>query len=146
MAIEKRVEEHIIVSKYIFPYLVLGSGLTQSTITLLEDYSKAGTGRSGATRKFWFGFHITRQMLQDQQFLATSRLIFGQSKWANILLDISLTPSIQSLRNHGSGSQLLFCILRLPLSGRSLSIHLTQSHLAVAIFSSILNLSWSSKH
>ena len=52
MAIEKWVEEHIIVSKYIFPYLVLGSGLTQSTITLLEDYSKAGTGRSGATRKF----------------------------------------------------------------------------------------------
>ena len=57
MAIEKRVEVHIIVSKYIFPYLVLGSSLTQSTITqstmtLLKDYSKAGTGWSGATRKF----------------------------------------------------------------------------------------------
>jgi hypothetical protein len=46
MAIEKRV---VI---YIFPYLVLGSVLTQSTITLLEDYSKAGMGRSRATRMF----------------------------------------------------------------------------------------------
>jgi hypothetical protein len=45
MAIEKRVEAHIIVSKYIFPYLLLGSRLTQSTMTLLKDYSKAGTGR-----------------------------------------------------------------------------------------------------
>ena len=45
MAIEKRVEAHIIVSKYIFPYLVLGSSLTQSTTTLLKNYSKA-------TRKF----------------------------------------------------------------------------------------------
>jgi hypothetical protein len=44
MAIEKRVEVHIIVSKYIFSYLVLGSSLTQSTMTLLKDYSKAGTG------------------------------------------------------------------------------------------------------
>ena len=52
MAIEKRVEVHIIVSKYIFPYLVLGSSLTQSTMTLLKDYSKASSGRSGATRKF----------------------------------------------------------------------------------------------
>ena len=39
MAIEKRVEAHII-----------GSGSTQSTITLLKDYSKEGTDRSGATR------------------------------------------------------------------------------------------------
>jgi hypothetical protein len=46
MAIEKRV------AIYIFPYLVLGSGLTQSTITLLEDNSKAGMGRSRATRMF----------------------------------------------------------------------------------------------
>jgi hypothetical protein len=92
MAIEKRVEVHIIVSKYIFSYLVLGSSLTQSTMTTLKDYSKAGTGWSGATRKFWFGFHITWQMLQDQQFLATSRLIFGQLKWANIPLEVSLTP------------------------------------------------------
>jgi hypothetical protein len=45
MAIEKRVEAHIIVSKYIFPYLLLGSSLTQSTMTLLKDYSKAGIGR-----------------------------------------------------------------------------------------------------
>ena len=60
MAIDKRVEAHIKVSKNIFPYLVLGSNLTQSTITLLKDFSKADTGRSGATRKFLFGFHITR--------------------------------------------------------------------------------------
>ena len=52
MAIDKRVEVHIIVSKYIFPYLVLGSSLTQSTMALLKDYSKAGTRPSGATRKF----------------------------------------------------------------------------------------------
>ena len=52
MAIEKRVEAHIIVRKNIFPYLVLGSGLTQSTITLLEDYSKTGMGLSRATRMF----------------------------------------------------------------------------------------------
>ena len=50
MAIEKRVEEHIIDSKCRFPYLVLGNGPTQSTMTLRKDYSKAGTGRSGATR------------------------------------------------------------------------------------------------
>ena len=55
-------------------------------------------------------------------------------------------PSVQSLTNHGPGSQLLSCILPLPLSGRSLYIHLTQSHLAVAIFSSMLSLSWNSKH
>ena len=46
MAIEKRVVIHI------FPYLVLGSGLPQSTITLLEDYSKVGMGLSRATRMF----------------------------------------------------------------------------------------------
>ena len=46
MAIEKRV---VI---YIFPYLVLGSGLTQSTITLLEDYSKTGMARRRATQMF----------------------------------------------------------------------------------------------
>ena len=49
---KKRVEAHIIVSKYRFPYLVLGSSLAQSTITLLKDYSKAGKGQGGATRKF----------------------------------------------------------------------------------------------
>jgi hypothetical protein len=38
MTIEKRVIIHI------FPYLVLGSGHTQSTITILKDYSKADTG------------------------------------------------------------------------------------------------------
>jgi hypothetical protein len=48
MAIEERVEAHIIVSKYIFPYLVLGSSLTQLTMTQLKEYSKAATGRSRA--------------------------------------------------------------------------------------------------
>ena len=47
MAIEKRVN-----SKYKFPYLVLGSDPIQSTMTLLKDYSKADTGRSGAARMF----------------------------------------------------------------------------------------------
>jgi hypothetical protein len=37
MAIEKRVEAQIIDSKYIFPYLVLGSGLTLSTKNILKD-------------------------------------------------------------------------------------------------------------
>ena len=46
MAIEKRMVIHI------FPYLVLGSGLKQSTITLLEDYSKEGMGLTQATRMF----------------------------------------------------------------------------------------------
>ena len=46
MASGKRVEAHIIVSNYRFPYLVLGSGPTQSTTTLLKESSKAGTGRS----------------------------------------------------------------------------------------------------
>ena len=50
MAIEKRVEVHIIVSKYRSPYLASGSGSTQSTITLLKDSSKEGTDRNGATR------------------------------------------------------------------------------------------------
>jgi hypothetical protein len=45
MASGKRVEAHIIVSNYRFPYLVLGSGPTQSTTTLLKESSKAGMGR-----------------------------------------------------------------------------------------------------
>jgi hypothetical protein len=52
MAIEKRVEAHIIFSKYIFPYLVLGSSFAQSTMTLLKDYSKAGTGGSEVLIRF----------------------------------------------------------------------------------------------
>jgi hypothetical protein len=52
----KGVEAHIIVSNYRFPYLVLESGPTQSTITLLKESSKAGTGRSVAAWMFWFGF------------------------------------------------------------------------------------------
>jgi hypothetical protein len=62
MAIEKRVEAHIIVSKYRFPYLVLGSG------------------------------PITWQMLQDQQLSGTPRLIFGHYKRVNILLEVFVTP------------------------------------------------------
>jgi hypothetical protein len=50
------------------------------------------------------------------------------------------------LTNHEPGSQLLSCIFPVPSTGRSLYIHLAQSHLAVAIFSSILSLSWNSKH
>jgi hypothetical protein len=46
MASGKRVVAHIIASNYRFPYLVLGSGPTQSTISLLKESSKAGTGRS----------------------------------------------------------------------------------------------------
>jgi hypothetical protein len=66
------------VSKYVFPYLVFGSGPTQSTRTLLKDSSKESTYRSGATRKLLIISPITRQMLKDQQFSATSRLIFGK--------------------------------------------------------------------
>jgi hypothetical protein len=140
MAIDKRV------AIYIFPYLVLGSGLTQSTIILRDDYSKAGMGLSRATRKFWFGFHITRYMLQDQQFLATSGLIFGQYKWANISLEVSLTPNCFVIDESWARLTTPFCILPVPLPGRSLYIHFPQSHMEVAIFSSILSLSWNSKH
>jgi hypothetical protein len=48
------VEAHIIVSNYRFPYLVLGSGPTQSTITLLKESSKAGKGRSVAAESLGF--------------------------------------------------------------------------------------------
>ena len=52
MASGKRVEAHIIVSNYRFPYLVLESGPAQSTITLLKESSNAGTGLSVAARMF----------------------------------------------------------------------------------------------
>ena len=39
-----------------------------------------------------FVFPITRPMLQDQQFWATPCFIFGQLKWANIALEVLLTP------------------------------------------------------
>ena len=42
--IRKKPEEaHSMVSKYVFPYLVLGSGPTQSTLTLPKDASKEST-------------------------------------------------------------------------------------------------------
>jgi hypothetical protein len=44
----KRVETHIIVSKYWLPRLVLGNGPTQSIIIRLNGSSKAGIGFSGA--------------------------------------------------------------------------------------------------
>ena len=72
------MEAHIIVSKHIFPYLVLGRGPMRSTITLLTDSSTAGMSRSGATRMVWFAFPLTWQVLQDLQSSATSRLSFGQ--------------------------------------------------------------------
>ena len=128
MAIETRV---VI---YIFPCLVLGSGLKQSTLTLLEDYSKAGMGRSRATRMFGRCYKINSSWLRLVFYLASrsgpiSRWRFCQH------------PSFQSLTNHEPGSQLLSCIFPVPSTGRSLYIHLAQSHLAVAIFSSILSLS-----
>ena len=46
----KREEAHIMVSKYVFPYSMLGSGPRQSALTLLKDYAKENTYRSGATR------------------------------------------------------------------------------------------------
>ena len=52
MAIEKQVKAHIIVIKYRFPYLFLGSGPIQSTMTVLEDDSNAGTVQRGATQMF----------------------------------------------------------------------------------------------
>jgi hypothetical protein len=36
MALEKQVEAHIKVSKYRFPYLVLGSGTIQSTMPVVK--------------------------------------------------------------------------------------------------------------
>ena len=42
------VETHIIVNKYWFPLLVLGSGPTQSIMTRLNGSSKAGIDFSGA--------------------------------------------------------------------------------------------------
>ena len=47
-----QVDAHIIVSKQRVPYLVLGRGPTESTITLQKETSETGTGRSGATQMF----------------------------------------------------------------------------------------------
>jgi hypothetical protein len=141
MAIEKRVY-----SKYRFPYLVLGNGPIQSTMTLLKDYSKSDTGRSGAARMFWIGFHITRQMSQDQQFSATSRLIFGPYKWVVIPLEELLTPKCSFIDESWATLTTAF----LYFSGTTLwqiTLHSSaQLHLAVAIFLSILSLSWNCKH
>jgi hypothetical protein len=52
-----------------------------------------------------------------------------------------ISASFELMTNHGPRSQLLSCILPVPLSGRLLYIHLAQSHLAVAIFLSMLSLS-----
>ena len=60
----KRVEEHIIVSKYWCPDFDLGSGPTQSIITLLKGSEKAGIGLSGAFGIFWLGLPITWQVWQ----------------------------------------------------------------------------------
>jgi hypothetical protein len=38
------------VSKYVFPYLMLGSGPRQSALTLLKDNAKENTYRRGATQ------------------------------------------------------------------------------------------------
>jgi hypothetical protein len=47
---------------YWFPDVVLGSGPTQSTITLLKGSSKAGMGQIGATDFFLLGFPTTWQV------------------------------------------------------------------------------------
>lgn len=48
MASGNLVDAHIMVNRYWLPDLVLGRGLTQSIIILLDDSSKAGIGLSGA--------------------------------------------------------------------------------------------------
>ena len=137
----KREEAHIIVSNYRFPYLVLGSGPTQSRITLLKEYSKAGTGRSVAACMFCFGFPLLHRCCKS--YIPQLRLVlYSCSKNRPLSCwRFFKHPSVQSMRIHGPGSYLPSAILQVQISGRTLSIHLTQSHLVVAILSSILRVS-----
>jgi hypothetical protein len=57
-----------------------------------ERLFKNGYGPEWSSRMFWFGFHITRLMSQDQQFSVASRLIYGPYKWVIIPLEDLLTP------------------------------------------------------
>ena len=43
------VDVHMTVNRYLFPFLVLGRGPTQSTITLLKGSFITGIGTNGAT-------------------------------------------------------------------------------------------------
>ena len=74
----KRVESHMIVKRYSQPDLVLGSGPTQSIITLLKGSSNAGIGCKWALGIVWLGFPTIWQVWQDLQYLDTSALRPGQ--------------------------------------------------------------------
>jgi hypothetical protein len=52
----KRVLEHIKVSRYSLPALVLGKGPTQSMTILEKGSSNTGIGLKGALGIVWFGF------------------------------------------------------------------------------------------
>jgi hypothetical protein len=88
-----------------------------------------------------FRFPLTSQVLPELHSSATSRLIFVQYKSAIILLEVFQTPKCAV--NDESWVRLITALAILPvqLSGRSLSIHVTQSQLVVAIFSSIHRVS-----
>ena len=55
----KRVEAHIIVKRYSFPYLVFGIGPTQLIMILLKGSLNAGIGSNPAFGMTWLGFPIT---------------------------------------------------------------------------------------
>ena len=104
MASGKRVEAHIIVSNYRFPYLVLGSGPTQSTTTLLKESSKAGTGRSIAAWMFCFDFHWLHRCYKS--YIPQLRIVLYSCS-RNMSLScwrFFKHPSVQSMTNHVPGS------------------------------------------
>ncbi len=72
------VEEHIIVSKYSLPDLVLGNGPTQSTITWLQGSWKAGVGYKGGLGIIWLGLPTIWQVWHVLQYFTTSLLSLGQ--------------------------------------------------------------------
>ena len=140
MATEKRVEAHIIFSKYIFPYLVLGSSLTQSTMT--QSVFKSGYRPEWSYTKVLIRFphnsaNVTRSTVLGYVSSYIRPVNMGQCPVGGF----ANTQVFSHWRIMGLAHNCFFCILPVPLSGRTLYIHLTQSHLAVAIFSSILNLS-----
>ena len=104
MASGKRVEAHIIVSNYRFPYLILGSGPTQSRITLLKESSKAGTGRSVAAWMFCFGFPWLHRCYKS--YIPQLRLVLYSCSRKRPLSCWRFFnhPSVQSMTNHGPGS------------------------------------------
>jgi hypothetical protein len=62
------------------------------------------------------------------------------------MLEFFFKPKCSVIFESWPSSWLLSGMLLVPISVRSLSIHLTQWHLMVAIFSSILSLSWNNKY